>query len=277
MRFGKLPRRSDYRTLRFQRYLTAALPPAPASYDALDRLEAAGLLPDYGHVAELFPMDGNDALGDCTIAALAHAVTVHNGLVGARCVPPAEAVVRLYRELTGGEDTGLDELTVLNHWRQNADQGERILAYAALDPRNHEHVKLAIWLFGGVYLGFQVQRDCMAEFDAGRIWRPGPLLNEGHAVFAVGYDVGDSTVPPAVAMLTWGSLQFGTWEWWDACVDEAYVLLPPQAAQAGFAPGFDFAQLQSDLALVTDDGAASPMASQPAASAGGSAGVTGAR
>jgi hypothetical protein len=30
-------------------------------------------------------------------------------------------------------------------------------------------------------------------------------------------------------------------------VDEAYAILPPEAQKPGFAKGFDFAQLQSDL------------------------------
>jgi len=33
-------------------------------------------------------------------------------------------------------------------------------------------------------------------------------------------------------------------------VDEAYVLLPPEAKDKGFAPGFDIAQLQADFAAV---------------------------
>ena len=42
----------------------------------------------------------------------------------------------------------------------------------------------------------------------------------------------------------------GTWAWWDECVDEAYALLPTDAEKAGFAPGFNFAQLKTDLAAV---------------------------
>jgi hypothetical protein len=53
-----------------------------------------------------------------------------------------------------------------------------------------------------------------------------------------------------VTVLTWGSTQQGTWAWWDECVDEAYGILPPNAQQAGFAPGFGFAQLQADLKQV---------------------------
>ena len=51
-------------------------------------------------------------------------------------------------------------------------------------------------------------------------------------------------------MLTWGNTQQGSWAWWDECVDEAYAILPPEAAHPGFTPAFDVAQLQADLKAV---------------------------
>ena len=42
-------------------------------------------------------------------------------------------------------------------------------------------------------------------------------------------------------------MQQGSWAWWDECVDEAHAILPPEAQKPGFAKGFDFAQLQTDL------------------------------
>jgi hypothetical protein len=242
-RFGKRPARRDYRTLRFGDYLRAeALAPPPRSYNVLT--------PVYKHLhtrqpAVLFPLDGNDVIGDCTIAAVAHAATVFRGLVGQRSVMPAEDVKRLYFQLSGGEDTGLVLLDVLNYWRKNVVAQDQLLAYASVSPANHSNVKQAIHLFGGVYLGFQVQRQAIPDFHARRPWTPGKLTQEGHAVFAVGYDAAGVTV------LTWGNTQRGTWAWWDETVDEAFALLPPQAQQPGFAPGFDFAQLQADLAQVT--------------------------
>jgi hypothetical protein len=89
-----------------------------------------------------------------------------------------------------------------------------------------------------------VQENCINEFNAHRPWTPGKLTNDGHAVFAVGYDHKE------VSVLTWGNTQMGTWAWWDECVDEAYALLPTDAEKAGFAPGFNFAQLKTDLAAV---------------------------
>ena len=240
-RFGKHPPKQDYRTLRFQNYLTAALAPPPPSDNVLTRVYQKLKIND---PAKLFPMDGNDTLGDCTIAALAHAITTYRGLIGTDTIMAKTAVVKLYMHLTGGVDSGLNELDVLNYWRQNKVSGDEIISYVKIDPKNHTHVQQAIHLFGGVYLGFQVQANCVQEFDAHQPWTPGPLTNDGHAVFAVGYDQN------AVTVLTWGNTQQGTWAWWDECVDEAYGILPPQAKQPGFAPGFNMAQLQADLAAV---------------------------
>ena len=239
-RFGKHPPKVDYRTLRLRDYVSA-LPPPPASADTLPRLYSKLNISD---PTKLFPMDGNDTLGDCTIAALAHAATIYEGLVGKKNIMAKKAVVKLYMHLTGGVDSGLNELDVLNYWRQHAAGREKILAFASIDPKNLTHIQQAIQIFGGVYLGFQVQQNCVQEFDNHQPWTPGPLTNDGHAVFATGYDQNEVTV------LTWGNIQKATWPWWNECVDEAYAILPHEAKNPDFAPGFDIAQLQADLGEV---------------------------
>ncbi len=240
-RFGKHAPKHDYRTLRFRDYATAGLAAPPASYSALERVYG-GL--NVNEPQELFPMDGNDTLGDCTIAGLAHAITVFHGLVGKKKIMSQSAVVKLYRKLTGGEDTGLNELDVLNYWRKHSVSSDEILAFASIDPKDHTHVQQAIQLFGGVYLGFQVQKSCLPDFDARKPWTPGPLTHDGHAVYAVEYN------NKGITVLTWGNTQLATWAWWDECVDEAYAVLPPEAKNATFAPGFSLEQLTSDLSLV---------------------------
>ncbi len=238
-RFGKHPPQHDYRTLRFKDYLKPGLAPPPASLNTLTRVYADIKVND---PTKLFPMDGNDTLGDCTIAGVAHAITTFRALIKKELVPATKAVEKLYFHLTGGPDSGLNELDVLNYWRQNGALGEKILAYVKIDPKDHVHLEQAIQIFGGVYLGFQVQQNCVQEFDSHKPWTPGPLTNDGHAVFAVGYD------PNGVTVLTWGNTQQGTWPWWDECVDEAYAILPQDATKPGFLPaGFNVAQLQADL------------------------------
>jgi hypothetical protein len=243
-RFGKHPPKHDYRTLRFKNYLTPAIAPPPPADNVLTRVYAALKVTD---PTKLFPMDGNDTLGDCTIAALAHAETTYSGLIGKEKIMSKQAVVKLYMHLTGGVDSGLNELDVLNYWRSHTVSGDKIITYASIEPKTHLHIQQAIHLFGGVYLGFQVQQNCIEEFNARKPWTPGPLTQDGHAVFAVAYDQNGVTV------LTWGNTQQGTWAWWDECVDEAYAILPPEAKKSGFAPGFNFAQLEADLAAVANE------------------------
>jgi len=240
-RFGKHPAKHDYRTLRFKDYVTPALAAPPATCNVLTDVYAKL---NVSSPATLFPMDGNDTLGDCTVAGLAHAITVYHGLLGNQKILAKQSVVALYEKLTGGPDTGLQELNVLNYWRQNQVSGDEILAYVSIDPKNHTHVQQAVQLFGGVYLGFQVQENAIQDFDERKPWTPGKLTNDGHAVYAVAYD------QKGVTVLTWGNTQQGTWAWWDECVDEAYAILPPQAKNPAFCPGFNVTQLLADLQQV---------------------------
>src|SRR5205814_2062968 len=184
-RFGKHPVKSDYRTLRFQDFLLPSLDPPPPSFDTLPRVfDGTGS----SDPATLFPMDGNDQYGDCTIAALAHAITVYNGYAGRTAIPDQQLVVKLYFNLTHGIDSGLPELDVLNYWQSHEVDGEKIAAFVRIGRKNLTHIQQAIQLFGGVYLGFQVPENCQHEFNDGMPWTPGPLTNDGHAVYAVGYD-----------------------------------------------------------------------------------------
>src|SRR5437016_223857 len=108
-RFGKHPPKVDYRSLRFKSYLTPAVAPPPPAFDVLQRVYQKL---DTTDPTKLFPMDGNDSKGDCTIAAVAHAITTYRGIVGQRRIISQTAVIKLYLHLTGGLDSGLNELDV---------------------------------------------------------------------------------------------------------------------------------------------------------------------
>jgi hypothetical protein len=243
MRFGKLAPKIKYQTLRFKDF-AAELPAPPASWDALAL--ASAKLPGNPSVDILCPMDGNDRLGDCVAAGLSHATAINQGLIGKWDVAGEDKVVALYNQLTGGQDSGLVMLDTLTWWRKNRFMGDNILGFAKIDPTNHLHVKQAIKIFGGVYLGFVVQANAQADFSAGKIWTPGTLLQEGHCVHAYAYDTDDT-----VTVATWGAGQKGTWDWVDETWDEAYVLLSPETLVPGFCPGFDFAGFQQALKAVT--------------------------
>jgi hypothetical protein len=246
-RFGRHPTVHDYRTLRFSTY-AASLPAPPAEFDSKARVYAAIGESD---AAQVFPMDGNDSYGDCTIAARAHADTIWQAFTGAKVIGTKAWCLRLYFRLTGGVDSGLNLLTVLRNWKRVVS--DQILAYVSIDPANHTHMQQAIALFGCVYVGFQCQKDIIQEFDAHTPWVPGPLENDGHSVVFTGYTGSGST--DLINLLTWGSdAQQGQWAWWDEVSGsgrgEAYAIVPKAAQNPAFAPGFDITQLLADLAAV---------------------------
>src|SRR5256886_16537298 len=97
-RFGKHPPKTDYRTLRFKDYLKAGIAPPPASYKVLDTVYQNLKIKD---PTKLFPMDGNDQIGDCTIAAAAQRLTAYRGLLKTKEIMAQAAAQTLYYHPTG--------------------------------------------------------------------------------------------------------------------------------------------------------------------------------
>jgi hypothetical protein len=244
-RHGKLARKSDFRTLRFGDYLQGSLPPVAVAADNLSRALTA-IKATEAEVPELFPMDDNDTLGLCTICGVAHGETLYDAFVGRRVVAAASLVKSTYFSLSGGQDSGLVMLDVLKWWRKNRFNGDNILAFVSVDPKNLDHVKLAIQMFGGLYTGIQCSTELDQQFEAGVPWTPGKLTNDGHCIFTHSFDA-DGT-----SQFTWGNTQKGTWPWWHQAVDEAYALLPPEAMLPGFSPLWNWSQLNADLRMLTN-------------------------
>ena len=243
-KLGKLPVRTDVRTLRLGRYVDAAkLPPAPR------RLDLAAAVIEW-------PMYANDRIGDCTTAAAGHMIEAWTAPARGRAVEISErAVLAAFDKVkqvdpqTGEE--GAVELDVLKYWRRRGIGGHRIGAFARVMVSDHRLVRDAAYLFGGLYIGLAL--PLTAQHQSTWDWthrldgpaKPGSW--GGHAVDVVGYDQDVLTV------VTWGRLQELTWSFWDRYVDEVYAILSVDFLdEAGEAPnGFDVAALKADLALVT--------------------------
>jgi hypothetical protein len=247
MRLGKAPPRHDARTLRMARYLTATLPPAPPAVTYSDKLSAIGMML-------------NDQLGDCTCAAMGHAVQVWTACNGAEVTVSDADVQAAYVGACGyvpgdpSTDNGGVEIDVLNYFRQTGIGGHKIAAFVALDVKNREHVKLAVDLFGGAYIGVALpnsakNQDVWSVAISGDQGDITPGSWGGHAIYVVDYDADGITV------ITWGQKKKATWAWWDVYCDEAYALISQQDwtnGVIGLAPsGIDFAALQADLTAVS--------------------------
>ena len=240
VKFGKAPAFHDPRTLKFSNYIKAGLPPPPEKYSSLDRI-----IPVVGtsNPAKIFPMDGNDRYGDCVIAAVAHMITNFHGLVGRKSIPSEQEVVKTYLDWTKGEDSGCVMFSVAKAWTKAHFFNDKIDAFVSLHRADPLDVKRAVVWYGGIFLGFNVQAAAISDFEANRPWTPGPAEG-GHGVVIIGYD------EKYLHVLTWGGIARATWDWWNEMVDEAYVLLPDEAKDPSFAPGFDYALLESDLSAL---------------------------
>lgn len=243
LKLGKLPVRTDVRTLSLARYVdTAALPPAPAQLDLTAHVPA-------------WPMYDNDRIGDCTTAAAGHMIEAWSAASHGTAVEVSDAAVvdafdhvKVVDPATGEE--GAVELDVLTYWRKSGIGGHRIGAFARVAVHDAALVRSAAYLFGGLYIGLALPLSAQTqqEWDwTGSLTGPArPGSWGGHAVDIVGY------AADALTIVTWGALKRMTWSFWDRYVDECYGILSDDFLNQGKAPnGFDLAALKADLALVT--------------------------
>lgn len=244
-KLGKLGKRKDPRTIQLNDYIPAGAPPIPPSVEYWERK-----LGYWGMLA-------NDSIGDCTIAAAGHMVAMWSAYSGYEFLPSDGQVIANYSVITGynpadpATDQGAVEIDVLNYWRNKSMLGRAIEGYAAVNIANQEQVCQAVFLFGGVYIGFSVPQSAMDQFNSGQPWdvvgNDGGIVG-GHAVPVLGYDA------QYLYCVTWGQVQKMTWAFWKnaAYVDEAYAILSADWFGAkGLTPaGFGVDELRKDLGLM---------------------------
>ena len=217
VKLGKrAPKLEPGRRLMLAKY-TIELPAPPDSADWTEGITEFGMML-------------NDNLGDCTIAAVGHAVQIATLAAGAEVSVPDSIVLAAYEAWDGyvdgdpSTDQGGVEVDVLNDWRQNGFAGHLLTAYADPDPGNNTHVKQAIATFGGLYIGLSLPLTAQNQ----EIWdvvagitdgsdQPGSY--GGHAVFCVGYDAN------YITFITWGVLMKMTWAFWAQYCDESHCLV----------------------------------------------------
>lgn len=240
-KLGRKPARYDKRTLKLARYLAEPLPPSPLAVNwALDITE--------------WGMMVNDQLGDCTIAGVGHHEQAWTANDGSEYTPSDATIISYYSQWDGydpnnpSSDQGGDMLTVLTRWKNQGFDGHTIQGFASVDSSDQVEVKQAVFLFGGLYTGFNVPQSAMDQNAAGQVWdvveKDGGCVG-GHCVYIVGYN---ATGPVCV---TWGALQQMTWAFWSQYFDEAYAVLGSDWYTFGTAPnGFNVIQLQEDIQLI---------------------------
>jgi hypothetical protein len=239
--------------LRNYRSLAEPKPPAEVNYTG----------PHAG--AALAEIYLNNQLGDCVIAALAHAFGVfagHSG--GPQAIFTDQQIQDLYSWITGyvpgdpSTDNGTSIQAALHFVASKGFLGHRIAGYLGVNATDATEVQLAIWLFENLIIGLNLPDAYVNplpsgwEFLWGLAGRPNPA--NGHCVLGAGYS--DN---PAARISTWGMCGWMTFAAIAKyCVQSAggdlYVILTPEMLIKGTkrAPnGLKWAQLAADFAALS--------------------------
>lgn len=199
-----------------------------------------------------WPMYGNDKLGDCTVAAAGHMEQAWAHGAGGDLTPDEQAVISAYWATGDGRDDGRMETDVLDYWRQQGVAGRKIEAYAFVDPGNLDHVRAAIFLFGGIYTGIALPLTAQTQtiWDVvgdGKSGNSEPGSWGGHAVPYEQYD------PDGFACITWAHPLRLTVSFHNHYTDESYAVLSKDwlNAQGKSPDGFALNDLLSDLSAIT--------------------------
>jgi hypothetical protein len=235
---------------RLRNYLMRGIPAPPPTADYSNAAASA--------LANIY---GNDTLGDCVIAGIAHVVGALTGGAGDLYTYTQDQIIALYSAIGGyvpgnpATDQGCDEQTALNYWENNgAPVGQhKIAGWLSVNGADSTEYRTALWLFENLYFGLELPDAWVNPMPnaSGFTWDAAgdPDPQNGHCVVGVGYTAQGVTID------TWGMLGLLT----DAAIAK-YATSPGQgelytvvsqdaiAKAAQKAPnGFDWSQLVADF------------------------------
>jgi len=254
-KLGKLPPKRDHRNLQLASYLNnVKLPVIPTQLSWYQHPEAR---PGFS-----WQMFLNDSLGDCAIAGPAHIEMLWTFNVDELPFTPTnQEVLAAYTQVGGykpgdpNTDQGCVLLNVLNTWQNSGLFGRKIYAYVEVNPKNLQHIKTAIALFGAIDIGLAMPLS--GQSQVGQVWTvTDPSLQGdstpgswgGHCVVIGKYD----DVAKEFTCITWGQEQKMSYDYFTTYCDEAYAPLSKDWTNSrGLNPtGVNFTTLDLDITEV---------------------------
>lgn len=215
---------------------------------------------DMSHGISSWPMYLNNALGDCACAAPGHMEMIFSKAAGGKEVDPSDDdILKLY-ELQGyvpgnpATDNGSSMGNVLADWRNERwMNGEKLVssvyAYCQVDQTNIEHLRLALYLFDGLYIGVGLPLTAQGQ----QVWdvvpdvpnHNAPYSWGGHAINVVAWNEDNS-----VEFISWGQRMKMTAAFWGMYVDEVYAVVTKDLKEGDTLAdnGFNVDQLEADMA-----------------------------
>ena len=203
-------------------------------------------------------MLGNDTLGDCTCAAVGHAVQVVTSCAGIEAKVTDAEIITMY-EASGyvpgnpSTDNGWYIQNALQYWQTTGVGGHKIAGFIAINPHNMQDVDLAIQLFGFVNIGILLPVSAQNQNGIWTVPEGGPNGNGapgswgGHSIIAT------TRSPFRREIITWGQSGWKVSEnFWLDYVDECWTAFTMDwLKKSGDSPsGFDKAALLSDMSAL---------------------------
>jgi hypothetical protein len=205
-------------------------------------------------------MLGNDQYGDCAAVSWANSRRFITTLLGGKGIYPSLTdVLKLYKTQNPGfpnDDNGMDMQTMLEYLNhRGGTDGVKLVAFASVDVSNLEEVKAALYIFGSLLLGIEVQAENQQDFSNGTPWdyHAGAAVEGGHAVLGGGFSSQPSN---DVRFITWGAETGMTDAFWKNLVNcpsgEAWVCIwPENLGTKQFIAGIDMNTLAADYYALT--------------------------
>ena len=195
-------------------------------------------------------MDRNDEAGVCVVAGLNHTLQAVAANLGQPRTPWSDAeILDLYRTQNPGfrsfeESAGTDDDQgmIIQTFLGEAQRRGHISGFAKIDHENHELMRAAVYLGGGIMTGEMLRQahEDLSHWDASDTAPWG-----GHCTTTVGYDEAE------FGCVTWGQLTPYTQGFAARHLDEAwFILTPAMINSSSFRNQFDakgFADAVADI------------------------------
>lgn len=237
-------------------------PPLPGRRALMLRDVLSGTLPEHPPTADYllgieFGLYRNDEYGDCGPTAIANLrrLTTYD-LTGVMQAPSQDDVFDLYRRsttppfdpATGANDNGVYLQQMLEAVHAGGIGGIRCVAFAKIDVSDHETLRAATAIFGGVLYGVDLQVAQQRQTDAGT-WDYAPSGDwGGHAVPGGQYDA------DSLRIVTWAELVDMTDRFVTHQADEAWVVIwPEHLGSRAFLQGVSLDRLAAAYQSLTGD------------------------
>jgi hypothetical protein len=237
--------------LRLADYITPAPPAVPASVERSNPGFAWGML-------------DNDKIGDCVIAMMMHSIEAFHLDAGTSVPAFADAdAIATYTAITGynpanpSSDQGTDEGQAMLYWQNTgihcAADGSvhKIAATIAVDPKNTDERRRAIWEFVALQYGVALPISAQGQSewtvtDPTLQGNAAPGSWGGHGIPGISYDPTHETV------VTWGADLVMDEAFATAYLQEAHVVVTTEMlSRSGVSPaGIDWDKLTGDIAAL---------------------------